>query len=111
MRYILNSAVITSPGLYKYDHITLDEMITWLNKGKFISTIRYEETANALSQITEINIPIRDENIKMAPGDEALVFRLSLPKGIHGIGKQDKGSLGIDFILRHSEKGILKRVE
>ncbi len=51
MKYILNSAVITSPGEYRYRLINADEARKWA-EGGFLSTVGYEQTADALTQTT-----------------------------------------------------------
>jgi hypothetical protein len=109
MKYLLNSAVITSPGTYNYRHITLEEARVWLDKGGWESTIGYPETAEALQNITGIPIPVNRNTITMQDGDEALVFRLVFPKGFRPDPAQ-KGAMGQDFILKNSEIGILRNV-
>lgn len=110
MKYILNSAVITAEGAYEYKHITPDKATTWLQEGKWESTIGYPETAMALAKIASVNIPVNRKVITMQTGDEALVFRLMFPQGYRPDPTQ-KGSMGIDFILSNSEIGILKRLK
>lgn len=105
MKFILNSAVITAPGRYDYDLITIEEARTWLERGNFTSTIGYAETADALFELTGVRVAVNKINIRMEVGDEALVFRLTsrLPQGM-------KGAVGLDFIRHHSEIGLLRRV-
>ncbi len=108
MRYILNSAVITAPGTYEYKHITPAEALTWLREGAWESCVGYMETAQALSLIAKITIPVSRKIITMQAGDEALVFRLVFPQGFRPDPTQ-KGSMSIEFILSHCEIGILRR--
>lgn len=108
MRYILNSAVITAPGIYEYKHITPAEALTWLHGDDWESCIGYVETAQALSFIAKTTIPVSRKVITMQVGDEALVFRLVFPQGYRPDTSQ-KGSMGIEFILAHCEIGILRR--
>lgn len=111
MRYILNSAVITAPGRYDYWLIDEHQAQAWLEQGPWTSTIGYEETAHALSLITNLNIPVYRTIIRMKPGDEALVFRVTLPPGERRLAVQQKGREGIEFILRNCEIGILRRID
>lgn len=108
MKYILNSAVITAPGTYEYRLITPAEALAWLHAGKWESTIGYQETAEALSKISQIQIPVNRKTITMQGGDEALVFRLVFPQGYRP-DPSKKGEMGIDFILKNSEIGIMRR--
>jgi hypothetical protein len=110
-RYILNSAVITAPGAYIYEHITAHGARSWLTDGTFVSTVGYAETAQALSDLTEVQIPVNRRTIQMEPGDEALVFRLVLPPGTARVAPGAKGALGVEFVREHCEIGVLRRVE
>lgn len=109
-RYVLNSAVITSPGAYFYRLITPEEAKEWWNAGEEpLSTIGYEETAVALSQLLLVPIKVNRITIKMEPGDEALVFRLVLPPGAPRIDPKDKGSIMSHVLAGHWELGLLSR--
>jgi len=115
-RYLLNSAVITAPGLYSYKLITPQEAKLWYHAGeKPISTIGYPETAEALTQLLELpeeeKIEVNRITIQMLPGDEALVFRLVLPPGTPRISPQDKGQILKHVKEGHWELGLLKRLE
>lgn len=107
MRYIVNSAVITSPGVYEYRLISIEEAKEWLSKGPFISTIGYQETADVLHKLTGYPIEVNRKMIKMEVGDEALVFRLTIRLDDVRL----KGEVGEDFILQNCEIGLLKRVK
>jgi len=106
MKYILNSAVITTPGYYHYRLISLKEAQEWLRTGNWESTIGYQETADALQQLTGIEIPVNKQQIQMRAGDTALVFRLTTR-----ITGEMKGSVGTDWILKHCEIGILRKLK
>lgn len=114
--YILNSAVITAPGTYKYYLVTINYGRVWLNEHNWKSAIGYQETADALEEATGMNgkyspikIPVNRQIIKMEEGDEALVFRLVFPSGYRPDPAQ-KGKLGYDFIHDNCEIGILRRI-
>lgn len=105
-RYILNSAVITSPGTYTYSLTDIQGARGWIAEGPWESTIGYQETADALSTILGVPVPVDRRQVRMDPGDEALVFRLTVRLNDPAI----KGKIGDPgWILRHSEIGILKR--
>lgn len=111
MRYLLNSAVITAPGTYRYRLITVDEAKQWVSEGEFISTIGYPETAEALRRITGVDIPVNRTAVKMEPGDEALVFRLAFKPGDPRPDVAFKGQLGVEWILERCEFGLLERID
>lgn len=110
MRFILSSAVITAPGTYRYQLITLEQARHWIECGPHYSTIRYRETAIALSALVGRKIETRDEQVQMQPGDEALIFRLVFPPGTRGLPTDKKGKVSTQFILDHCELGILESV-
>ena len=111
MRYILNSAVITAPGVYSYRLTTPEEAREWYGSGNVISTIGYEETAEALSRLLGRPVPVNRVTIKMEPGDSALVFRLVLPPGSPRIDPKDKGQIISHIQAGHWELGLLRRLE
>ncbi len=104
-RFVLNSAVITTPGEYSYKLVSPSVAKTWLEAGSYKSTIGYEETAIALEKITDVKVPVNRENIHMTAGDEALVFRLTKRLSDPIL----KGSIGIEEILANVEIGILTK--
>ena len=112
MKYLLNSAVLTSPGLYHYEILTPEEAREWYGDGvDVVSTIGYEETAQALSQLLGRPVPVNRITIKMQEGDEALVFRLVLPPGSPRIDPKDKGTITSHVNAGHWELGLLRRLQ
>jgi len=109
-KYILNSAVITAPGRYDYRLITADDARVWA-AGGFTSTVGYEQTADALTQLLGVPVPVDRRTITMAPGDEALVFRLVFPPGTPRIDPGDKGRLAQAVMDGQYELGLLTRIE
>jgi len=110
-RYLLNSAVITSPGTYTYRLISPEEARAWYFSGpEPESTIGYEETAVALSQLLGVPIAVNRKTIVMSSGDEALVFRLVLPPGTPRISPQDKGRIMEHVKAGHWELGLLRKL-
>lgn len=109
--YILNSAVITAPGHYVYQVIDKSQAESWIAcRPDFISTIGYEQTAEALSELLGKAISVDRRTIKMAPQDEALVFRLVFPPGTPRIEPHEKGRLSAALLAGHYELGILLRI-
>jgi hypothetical protein len=106
----LNSAVITAPGTYRYELVSSDEAQAWA-ADDVTSTIGYEQTAEALSQILGFRVPVIRTTIVMKAGDEALVFRLVFPPGTPRIDPADKGRLAQAVLDGHYELGLLVRVD
>ena len=111
-RYLLNSAVLTDFGTYEYTSMTPEAARRWYAEGEApTSTIGYEETAAALSQLLNAPVPVNRVTIKMEPGDEALVFRLVLPPGSPRIDPRDKGQILRHLDAGHWELGLLRRLK
>ena len=110
MRYLLNSAVITAPGIYSYELISPEEARKWYSAGPVLSTIGYEQTAAALGEILGVDVPVNRTTIRMEPGEEAMVFRLVFPPGTPRIDPKDKGALQEHILKGNYELGILKRL-
>ena len=110
-RFLLNSAVITAPGRYDYRLVSPKEARTWFRVGPVVSTIGYQETADALAVLLESPVAVDRRTIRMADGDEALVFRLALPPGTPRIAPGDKGALGQAVLAGHFELGLLVRLK
>jgi hypothetical protein len=108
MRYILNSAVLTAFGSYVYRPLTVEAARSWAADG-FVSTVGYEQTAVALSEILGMPVAVDRRTIQMLPGDEALVFRLAFPPGTPRIEPGDKGRLSAALLAGHYELGLLER--
>jgi len=107
MRYILNSAVITTPGRYQYELISTEKSIQWLQNGSFLSTIGYQETADALSALTGIQIDVNRKSIRMKTGDQALVFRLTARLNDPSL----KGMISDkEWLLTNTEIGLLYKL-
>lgn len=107
-RYVLNSAVITTPGMYSYHLIDQEKAQKWLADGNFESTIGYQETCDALEIISGVKVPMNRKQIRMQPADEALVFRLT---GFRLGDPTMKGKLTKEFVLKNCELGILRKEE
>lgn len=102
MRYLLNSAVITTPGKYIYRVLSVEEARKWLDSGPYKSTIGYAETAQAITLLLGVSVEVNKEVIKMNVGDEGLVFRLT-----RRFSPSQKGNVSIPFVLENHEIGVL----
>lgn len=111
-KYLLNSAVITAPGVYNYRHITPEEANAWYHQPDqpVISTIGYAETAAALSELLGAEVRVNKISVVMLPGDEALVFRVVLPPGSPRLDPKDKGRISQLLRDHHWELGLLRRI-
>lgn len=107
--YVLSSCVITSPGAWKYDTISITNAKKWLKKKDWKSYIGYKDTAQAATELLGVDIPYNRENIQMKEGEEALVFRLVFPPDSPGIPTRQKGKFTKEFVKQYCEVGILQK--
>ena len=103
--YLLNSPIITSYGLYRYRPLSIGEAKAILSEAGFISAIGHKGTADFLSTLLDIIIPINRVRVTMQPGDIAVVFRVlqRLPEG-KVLSAEDLKSIPYEF-------GLLRMIE
>ena len=102
-RYVLNSAVLTTPGDYSYRHVSEAQARDWLDRGPFESAVAFEQTAAALSEIVGFVVPACRKAVFMLPDDEALIARIKMPMG-------EARGLSVEELSRRLEIGLLRRV-
>jgi hypothetical protein len=105
-RYVLNSAVITNEGDFRYKKITVEEARQWINEGPYLATVGYQETIAAFALLFNHKLELNRQRITMQNQDEALIFRLDYRLNDPRL----KGHTGPEFILDHLEIGILRRI-
>lgn len=93
MKYILDSATITSFGEYCYSPIPLKEMKDWIDAGDWESNIADPDTCKLLARLIGVDIPTSSKEIKMRPGDEALVLSAAF---LSEMGSYDTKEQGTD---------------
>lgn len=107
MKYVLNSAVITSPGTYKYQIVSPGFARVFCDDEIVQSTIGYPATAEALTVLTGIPVAVNRVQIRMEPEDTALVFRLTCRLDDPTL----KGTLSPEFVRENCEIGLLTRID
>lgn len=95
-RYVLNTAVISNPGLYAYRLVDAAEARAWLGRGPAVSRVGYPATADYIRRALGVDLALSREPTDMHTGDEALVVRLKYrmsdprPKAVDsGWGEED----------------------
>lgn len=103
-RYVYNTPILTAYGTWAFTQVTVDEAIAFLRSAGWISGIGHSGTAQLLTQLSGVLVPVNRISTRLDIGDEALVFRL--------LQRQQEGrELTIEDVrgMPH-EYGILKRV-
>lgn len=76
--YILNAPILTNWGTYQFGPLSVEAASAMLHYGNqdFISAVGHEATAQVLSKLLEVTVPVNRVAVKMEHGDKAIVFRL-----------------------------------
>lgn len=83
MLYLLNTAILTAFGEFRFSGPISAEEAKRRLTGGFQSAIGHAASADFLSAMLAIEVPVDRSTITMEPGDRALVLRLRgrLPEG------------------------------
>lgn len=81
---LLNGTIVTTNGLYLIDDIEIKEAKEYINKLGFISAIGHSATAEIMSEILNIKIPMNRIEFLQQVNQIAIVFKLNHrpPEGI-----------------------------
>lgn len=105
MLALLNSAVLTEPGTYRYSAFTEDQARALVRSRPWRSAIGHEATARMLSELLGIDCPCVREHWRQQPGDVALVFRLkSRPPRAGHLTRGEVEAIGCEW-------GLIERLE
>lgn len=102
--YLLNSPVLTAYGHWRFEPLAVEQARALAQQG-FASAIGHPASAQLLSELLGIPVPVNRVAIAMQPGDQAIVLRLNcrLPEGKVLSAEEMKG---LSF-----ELGMLTRLE
>lgn len=98
--YLLNSPVLSNWGHFEFEGpIDLAQARAAIPTD-YVSAIGHHTTADMLSQLLQINVPMNRAKIVMHTGDVALVFRLKQrpPEGVV-LDQEQLDSIGYEFGL------------
>lgn len=77
--YFLNSSILTSFGVFRYNEIQVREGVYLLQQTPsecIESAIGHQATAEVLSELLGVPVPVNRIQIAMERGDQAIVFKL-----------------------------------
>lgn len=97
---ILNTSIITSEGTYTLKGVTLDEARSLVRSSEIISAIGHQSTADILTELLGIPVPLNRIMFEQEPGQKALVFKLNgrPPEG-KILTAEEIGQIGYKFQL------------
>ena len=104
MIYLLNTPILTDYGVYDFKKIEIAEVKAILSEEGFTSAVGHQGTADLLTQLLGVPVPMNRVAIKMEENDVAVVFRLKnrLPEGTV-LSEEELAKLVIEF-------GVLERI-
>lgn len=101
MKYVFNTTILTNVGTYKLSDITTEKAREILADGNFISAIGHDSTAEIISSVLGINVPMNRINASFDNvGDLAVCFKLnSRPKEGSILSLEDLQEIGFSWKL------------
>jgi hypothetical protein len=84
MYTLLNTSILTAYGKFAYEEITLEEAREWLTAEGFDSAIGHQSTADIMSTLLGVPVPVNRKTFIQTPGSQAIVFKLKdrAPEGV-----------------------------
>lgn len=102
---ILNTSILTAPGRYEMSPVTLQEAKALVAGGGFASAVGHQSTAEIISELLEVPVPMNRVIYEQQPGEVVLVFKLSgrPPEGAI-LGRAELEEIGYSFfkLIRES---------
>lgn len=101
MKYVFNTTIVVNNGTYKLSDIPVEKAREILADNNFVSAIGHESTANIISTVLGINVPMNRVNASFDNvGDLAVCFKLnSRPKEGSILSYEDLVEIGFSWKL------------
>lgn len=74
---ILNTSIVTAYGAFKHEKISLEQARSFVKQGKFQSAIGHESTAQIISELLGVDVPMNRMQYEQQEGEQALIFKLN----------------------------------
>lgn len=101
MKYVFNTTIVVNNGTYKLSDISVERAREILADGNFISAIGHESTAQIISTVLGMEVPMNRVNASFDNvGDLAVCFKLnSRPKEGAILSFEDLQEIGFSWKL------------
>jgi phosphohistidine phosphatase SixA len=98
--YVSATAILPNEGYFFAEQISLAEAKALANKNKFVSCVGHESSAQVLTELLEVNVPMNRLSISLEPGDTMIVFKLnSRPAEGSILNRQQLEKIGFSFMI------------
>lgn len=107
---ILNTAILTSEGMYTLRTISTEQAQKLVRENEFISAVGHQVAAEMLTKILGVNVPYNRIDSRLAKGQTALVFKLnSRPPEGKILSEEEVKAIGYHFqlLIRVDEEKVL----
>ena len=74
---VLNTSILTAAGAYELKDITLDEAKKLVSENEIDSAVGHASTAQIMTALLGVEIPVNRQMFVQQPGQDALVFKLN----------------------------------
>lgn len=74
---ILNTSILTTAGTYALDDITLEKAKELVSTNELDSAVGHQSTAEIMTTLLGVEIPVNRQMFAQQPGQQALVFKLN----------------------------------
>lgn len=100
-KYVFNTTIIVNSGAYRLSDISTEKAREILSDNNFISAIGHDSTAEIISSVLGLNVPMNRINASFENvGDLAVCFKLnSRPKEGSILSLQDLQEIGFSWKL------------
>ena len=99
---LLNTTICTTDGIFEVQTISLEQAkeIAKINTDNFDSAVGHDSTAQIMSELLEVEIPVNRQLFLQQQGQTCLVFKLKgrPPEGVI-LTKEEIESIGYEFKL------------
>ena len=73
---VLNTSILTTFGSYTYSQISVDDARSLASENEIVSAVGHQATADILTSILGVSVPMNRIQYRQDVGDRALVFKL-----------------------------------
>jgi hypothetical protein len=95
---LLNTSIATADGTYQLNTITLDQAKELIKDKETLSAIGHASTAQVLTEILGIDVPVNRIQFEQRPDQSALVFKLKgRPEEGKILSREEIEQIGYEF--------------